>query len=106
MSKVMKIRLVRAGFHAAGETDRQRDRHDRQTDRQTDRHDKPFRNFANSPKKKRKIKGRKMDVIMCLILVSFFVVKYNCCLWPLHQAMFKIYDSTTYSMWLVPLSIQ
>jgi hypothetical protein len=42
----------------------------------TDRRDEAFRNFANSPKKKRKRKG----------------VKYTGYLWPLHQVIFKIYD--------------
>jgi exonuclease I len=91
MSKVMKIRHVGAGFHAAG---------------QTDRRDEAFRNFANSHKKKWKTKGSKMDVIMCLILVSFFAVQYTGYLWPLHQAIFNIYDSITYSMGLIALSVQ
>lgn len=58
----------------------------------TDRRDEAFRNFTNSPEKKRKRKGGKKEVIMCLILFSFFAVKYTGYLWPLHQVIFKIYD--------------
>jgi hypothetical protein len=115
MSNVMKILPVGAElFHMAGQTGRQRDRQtegraDRRTDRQTADMRKltdAFRNFANSPKNKRKRNGRKKYVIVCLILVLFFAVKYTGYVWPLYQVSSKIYESITHSMWFIPLFLQ
>jgi hypothetical protein len=62
----MKIRLVRAEFHAVGDTDRQTDgRTDGRTDTTT--LIVAFRNFGNSPKKGDHIKTSELVFLLSVI---------------------------------------